>query len=160
MKKVILVLGCFMVLASANAQSESGETSGTTKSVYAELLGSGLAISANYDSRFSGNKGLGYRVGLGFVPLKGATTLTIPFGVNAIFGKRYSFFEAEFTATILTTTTGKFNGKQASAVFLYPHIGYRYTKPSKSFIGRILAGPMFYGGEVIPFLGISLGYTL
>ncbi len=160
MKKLFLVLFGVISITTIRAQSDNIEGSSTSKSVYVELLGSGLAISANYDSRFNGTKGLGYRVGLGFVPLKGATALTIPLGLNAIFGKRYSFFEAEFTATILTTSNGKFNGKSASSVFIYPHIGYRYTKPTRSFIGRIVVGPMFYGGEVIPYAGLSFGYTL
>lgn len=160
MKKLFLILVGIISVTSLKAQSDNSESAVTTKSVYGELLGSGLAISANFDSRFSGTKGLGYRIGLGFVPLKGTSAITIPFGLNAIFGKRSSFFEAEFTATVLTTSSGKFNGKSVSSVFLYPHIGYRYTKPAKSFFGRIYAGPMFYGSELVPYAGISLGYTL
>ncbi|HVZ95535.1 MAG TPA: hypothetical protein VG847_01570 [Chitinophagaceae bacterium] len=160
MKKLLLILTGVISITSLKAQSDNPESGVTTKSVYAELLGSGLAFSANFDSRFNGTRGLGYRMGLGVVPLKGNTALTIPFGLNAIFGKKSSFFEAEFTATVLTSSSGKFNGKNASAVFIYPHVGYRYTRPAKSFIGRVCIGPMIYGGEIIPYGGLSFGYTL
>ena len=159
MKKLSLLLMGAISLLSLQAQSDQSQ-SVTSRSVYVELLGSGLAVSANFDSRFNGSKGFGYRLGLGVVPLKSSTVLTIPLGVNAILGSGPSYFEAEATATILTTTTGKFNGKSVSPIFIYPHVGYRYTKPSKSFIGRICAGPMFYGGGVIPYAGLSFGYTL
>lgn len=160
MKKTFLVLLCLITAAMLKAQSVTPESTVTTKSVYVELLGSGLVTSLNFDSRFHGSQGLGYRIGLGYVPLSKGTTLSIPVGLNAIFGKRYSFFEAEVTGTVVTSSTGKFNGSDVSKVFVYPHAGYLYTKPRKSFIGRIYVGPMFYGSRVLPYAGLSLGYTL
>lgn len=160
MKKLFLLFFGATVVTSLHAQSSTTSGDITSKSVYVELLGSGLAFSANYDSRFSGSKKFGYRVGIGFIPLKNFTPLTFPLGVNAILGHGPSHLEVEATATILTSTSGKFNGKKPSGVFIYPHIGYRYTKPTKSFFGRIVAGPIFFGGKVIPYGGLSLGYTL
>ena len=160
MKKLFLILLGALSCTCLKAQSESADIPATSRSIYVELLGSGLAFSANYDSRFSGSKGFGYRVGIGFIPLKGSTPLTFPLGVNAILGNGPSYLEVEATATILTSTKANFNGKKASGIFFYPHIGYRYTKPTKSFIGRIVAGPMFFGSKVIPYAGLSLGYTL
>ncbi len=160
MKKLCLLFFSTITIISLRAQSGTTPGDITSKSVYVELLGSGLAFSANYDSRFSGSKGFGYRVGIGFIPLKGSTPLTFPLGVNAILGHGPSYFEVEATATILTSTKANFNGKKASGVFIYPHIGYRYTKPTKSIIGRIIAGPVFFGSKVIPYGGLSLGYTL
>jgi len=160
MKKLFLVLSCFIYINTLKAQSEEHESSFTTKSVYVELLGSGLISSINFDSRFKGPKGLGYRIGIGYVPLSKSTTLTFPVGVNAIFGKKNSFFEAELTGTVITNSNGKFNGNDVSKVFVYPHIGYRYSQPRKSFIGRVYIGPMIYGKKVLPYPGLSLGYTL
>jgi hypothetical protein len=160
MKKLILMLIGVTVITSLKAQSGNSEPTGTSKSVYVEVLGSGIGFSANFDSRFMGSKGFGFRVGVGYVPLTGASTLTIPFGLNYITGAKSSHFEAEATATVLTASGGKLNGKTVSALFIYPHIGYRYTKPSKSFLGRIYAGPILFNGHALPFAGISLGYTL
>lgn len=160
MKKLFLFFLGAISFSCLKAQSESADIKTTSRSVYVELLGSGLAVSANYDSRFSGSKGFGYRVGIGFIPLKGSTPLTFPLGVNAILGHGPSYLEVEATATILTSTKANFNGKKASAVFFYPHIGYRYTKPTKSIFGRIVVGPMLFGSKVIPYGGLSLGYTL
>ena len=160
MKKLCLILLGVVSITSLKAQSDQPERTVTSKTVYIELLGSGLVFSANFDGRFSGNKGLGYRIGMGFVPISGRTTLTFPFGLNALLGHGPSYFEAEATATILTSSTGKFNGKEVSKVFIYPHVGYRYTKPTKSFFGRVCVGPMIFGGKVLPYAGHSLGYTL
>ncbi|MCC7400636.1 MAG: hypothetical protein IT214_04035 [Chitinophagaceae bacterium] len=160
MKKLCLILLGVASITSLKAQSDNTQGTVTSKSVYIELLGSGLAFSANFDSRFNGRKGLGYRIGMGFVPLSRRTTLTFPLGVNAILGHGPSYFDAEATATILTSSSGKFNGKEVSRVFIYPHIGYRYTKPTKSFIGRVYVGPLIFSSKVLPFAGLSLGYTL
>ncbi|MGH2564405.1 MAG: hypothetical protein ACRDE8_01355 [Ginsengibacter sp.] len=159
MKKLFLILFGVISITSLKAQSDQSQSTVTSKSVYLELFGSGLIGSVNFDSRFNGTTGLGYRVGLGFVPLTRATALTIPLGLNFITGRGASHFEAEVTATILTTHYGNFNGKPASSVIIYPHVGYRYSKPTKSFIGRIVVGPGIYSGEVIPWAGLSFGYT-
>lgn len=37
-----------------------------TRSLSVELLGAQNIVGINYDSRFKGNSGLGYRVGLGY----------------------------------------------------------------------------------------------
>ena len=159
MKSIFLFFLNMLVVNSMRAQADAS-FAGTTKSVCAEVLGAGIGFSANFDSRFKGQNGLGFRAGLGFVPVTGITILTIPLGVNYITSKRSSHFEAEFTGTVFTSTNGKFNGDKISPVFLFPHVGYRYSKPSKSFLGRIYGGPMFFGGITLPFAGISLGYTL
>ncbi len=160
MKKLFLFFFGTLAMTTLHAQSAGSSEVATSKSVYAEVLGGGLAFSANYDSRFAGHNGFGFRAGLGVVPLKGNTVITIPLGLNDLFGHGPGYFEVEVTGTVFTETSGKFNGKSVSSVFLYPHIGYRHTRPSKSFLWRIYAGPMFYGSAVVPWLGLSLGYTL
>jgi hypothetical protein len=160
MKKLFLFFLTIIAVTTLQAQTGKSAEHPASKSVYAELLGGGIGFSANFDSRFIAQNGFGYRAGLGVVPLKGNTVITIPIGLNDLFGHGPSFFEVEVTGTILTKTSGTFNGKTVSPVFIYPHVGYRYSKPSKSFLGRIYAGPMFYGSNIIPFAGLSLGYTL
>jgi hypothetical protein len=161
MKKLFFFLLVIIPMISLKAQSDqSSGADATSRSVYAEILGGGIGFSGNFDSRFRGANGFGFRAGIGVLPATGATILTVPLGLNYITGSHSSHFEAEFTATVFTVTNAKFNGKTISPVFFYPHIGYRYSKPTRSFLGRIYVGPLFFAGHVLPFAGISLGYTL
>ena len=162
MKKLFLSLLGMLSLISLKAQSDQPTApESTTKSVYVELGGSGLVTSVNFDSRFKGSDGFGFRVGVGAIPLSSVTIVTIPVGLNYITGKGSSHFEAEVTGTFLTATkNAKFLSKALGGVVVFPHVGYRYTKPTKSFFGRIYLGPLFFGGYTLPYAGISLGYTL
>lgn len=159
MKKLLLFLLGFIILISLKAQSSVSQGNATSKSVYLELLGSGISFSVNFDSRFKGQNGFGYRVGIG----NGISPniFIIPFGVNYLTGKGPGHFEAEFTASVLTQSRSYDHKVYSTPVLIYPHIGYRHSKPSKSFLWRINAGPLFIpDGKLTPYLGFSLGYTL
>ena len=59
MKKILLSLLAFGCFSAVMAQQK-------TRSLSVELLGAQTIAGINYDSRFEGNSGLGYRVGLGY----------------------------------------------------------------------------------------------
>ncbi len=87
MKKTILIILFLVSAFFAQAQ---------TKSVSLDLLGpSGLA-GVSFDSRFKGNSGLGYRVGLSYAYGSGTffnytiNGIGIPLEINYLFGKKNS----------------------------------------------------------------------
>ena len=145
------------------AQNNNEETENTgpgSKAVYGEFLGSGLIFSGNFDMRFKGYKGLGFRVGFGYAGGTGASVVTFPIGLNALIGKGPHFFEIGASATLVSDAYEGFD-EGSSSWFFHPHFGYRFTKPSNSFNGRIYVGPIIADGYTFfPFGGLSVGYTL
>jgi len=158
MKKISLFLLGIALIFTAKAQENNSDRTGTSKAVYAELGGGGIGFSANFDSRFQGHTGLGFHAGIGFLPASNRSVISFPIGINTLIGKGASHFEAEVTVTPITAKA-TFN-KKTSSIFIFPHIGYRYTKPARSFNFRINAGPLIFVGKVIPWAGLSFGYTL
>ena len=162
-KYFLLFISIFSFLLDSSAQSEktpSENTGPASKAVYGEFGGSGVLFSANFDTRFKGHKGLGFRVGFGLLATAGEAIISFPIGINGLAGRGPHYFEYGFSATPLTDTYSGFD-EGASIWFFMPHFGYRYTKPSNSFNGRIYIGPVIAEGFVFfPFGGLSVGYTL
>lgn len=158
-----------------------------TKAIYAEAFGASTMVGMNYDSRFKGNKGWGYRVGLSYAysrhtffisdTIKG---VAVPLEINYLFGKRKSKFELgagvslgyykenydyiEFVHDdgIYATTTPKI--RKSFGYFMFFNIGYR-LQPVKGFDFRIGITPSFNFGDKrgisrtggLPY--ISFGYA-
>ena len=161
MKKVFLLLVTVSSFVTVLGQSDKPEaTGGASKAVYGELGGSGLAFSANFDSRFKGFNGFGFRIGIGGAGGTGGGILTFPVGFNYLAGKKGPhFFEVGATVTLVTAAFD-ISDETGSSWFALPHFGYRYTKPASSFNGRIYVGPIITDGFVFfPFGGISAGFT-
>lgn len=59
MRKIVLSLFALCCFSAVMAQQK-------TRSLSVELLGAQNIAGINYDSRFDGNSGLGYRVGIGY----------------------------------------------------------------------------------------------
>ena len=68
MKKLIFLLTIAVMLMKINPSLSAQEQTVGGRFFYAELLGPGVIVSANIDSRFKSNSrlGLGYRLGVGF----------------------------------------------------------------------------------------------
>ena len=145
------------------------------KSIFLELGGNGLGISANYDARFTkSEKGLGFRAGIGVFPGAKAgdnnltifswpTILSIPVGLNYLSGKAPHYLESGLGATYLYGK-GRFtffffgtDGTLRTIVFI-PSVGYRYAKVGKSFQARIFISPYIFSGGASFFGGFSCGY--
>jgi len=131
--------------------------------LFLELGGPGLAISLNYDQRFSGGKeGWGYRVGMGYFGDGGNTVFTIPLQVNYLIGSNGKYFEFGGGTTFLNTTgdnTGKtFIFDRITGFIGTATIGVRY-EPEKSLNFRLGFVPIFSNDEIIYAGGFSVGYT-
>lgn len=159
MRKLFFLSALFLCFSiSAFCQSET--IAGSSKAVYGELGGSGLIFSANFDMRFKGYKGLGFRAGIGGAGGTGGGIVTVPVGLNFLAGKAGPhYFEAGATVTLVSEAFD-ISDETGSGWFAFPHIGYRYTKPTNSFNGRIVIGPFITGDFMFfPFAGLSAGYT-
>jgi hypothetical protein len=137
----------------------------SNKILFFELGGPGLAISINYDQRFSTEKtGWGFRVGTGYFGDGGNTVFTIPLQLNYLLGNNGKYFEFGAGTTFLNTTgdnTGKtFIFDRVTGFIGTATIGVRY-EPAKSLNFRLAFVPIFAGsGEgIIPAGGFSIGYT-
>ena len=72
-----------------------------------ELLGAQNTVGINYDSRFKGNSGLGYRVGIGFGYCDNSSLLDqnikgvgVPIELNYLLGKKKHKLEIGFGASL------------------------------------------------------------
>lgn len=137
------------------------------KALYAEVGGPGLAISLNYDARFTGErKGLGFRAGAGyFSDSYGNTIFSIPLQINYLLTRDENNFIELGGGTTFLNTTGNNKGK----TFLFDKvtgfagtatIGYRYQPVDHKLNFRIDFVPIFYGDGIIWAGGLSIGYNL
>ena len=101
MKKTIISLLAICCSSAAMAQQQ------TTRSLSIEILGAQNVAGINYDSRFKGNSGLGYRVGLGYG--YGNTSglfdqkingVGVPLELNYLLGKKNSKLELGFGVSL------------------------------------------------------------
>jgi hypothetical protein len=134
------------------------------KGYYLEVGGAGLAISANYDSRFNKTRdGWGYRIGLGGFIAGGNNVVTVPFQINYLIGEHSSMFEVGAGTTFLSSR-GDNKGKtwefdKITGFIATGSIGYRYQPEHKGINFRIAFVPILYDEGIIPAGGISIGYT-
>jgi hypothetical protein len=134
------------------------------KNVYLEVGGAGLAISANYDSRFGDQRdGWGYNIGVGGFVSGGNKVVTVPFQLNFLIGDNSSMIEAGVGATFLHST-GDNKGKtwefdKITGFVATGSIGYRYQPQQKGISFRVAFVPILYDEGIIPAGGISVGYT-
>lgn len=138
-----------------------------------ELLGAQNAVGINYDSRFNGNSGLGYRVGVGFG--YGNTSILfdenikgvgVPIELNYLLGKKHNKLEAGFGTSLgvyhVKTTwlyyhhpvppeTEWHEERYTSTsnrfgYFMFGDIGYRYQREN-GFMFRVGVSPSFNFGD-------------
>jgi hypothetical protein len=136
------------------------------QSVYFEVGGPGLALTINYDARFSHKRaGLGYRVGTGYFASGGNNVFTVPLQLNYLFGREdsKSFFELGGGTTFLNS-----HGDNKGKTFIFDRvtgfigtatIGYRIQPRATGFNFRIGFVPIFYDEGIIAAGGASFGYN-
>ena len=165
-EKDFLILTMFAVSASMFAQAK-------VRSVSAELLGAQNIVGINYDSRFKGNNGLGYRVGIGFgyadnsglfdQNIKG---VGVPIELNYLLGKKNHKLELGLGASLgvyhVKETTWYYyqpvppetegHDEQYTSTsnrfgyFMFGDIGYRYQRDN-GFMFRVGVSPSFNFGD-------------
>ncbi len=138
----------------------------TSKAVYAEIGGPGLA-SANYDMRFSQNDdGFGGRIGVGGFSLSDgfgsrASIFTVPVGVNYLLGKDgKNYFEVGAGFTYIGgSSKDEFNSDNFSSSFGNITLGYRLAPANGGFMFKAQITPVFGSGFFIPYYaGLGFGY--
>ncbi|HTD99959.1 MAG TPA: hypothetical protein VK668_11780 [Mucilaginibacter sp.] len=135
------------------------------QSAYLEVGGAGLAISANFDSRFKKERnGWGYKVGLGFFTSGGNTVFTVPFQINYLIGEHSHMLELGAGTTFLNSTgtntgTSKFEFDKVTGFIGTATIGYRFQPVAKGITVRLEFTPILYDEGLLPIGGISVGYT-
>jgi hypothetical protein len=155
--KLLFILPLFFFTQSKSQSS---------KAVYAEIGGPGLA-SANYDMRFSPNEdGFGGRIGVGGFSLSDgfgsrASLFTVPLGLNYLLGKDgKNYFEigAGFTY-IGGSSKDDFSSEKFSSSFGNFTIGYRLAPANGGFMFKAQITPVFGSGFFIPYYGgLGFGY--
>ena len=103
MKKILLSLFALCCFSAVMAQQK-------THSLSVELLGAQNTVGINYDSRFNGNSGLGYRVGIGYGDNSGLfdqkiNGVGVPLELNYLLGKKISSLETSATAISAPTAS-------------------------------------------------------
>jgi hypothetical protein len=150
---------CFCVLYTSAQTSEAVISAPTAKNVYAEIGGPGI-FSFNYDQRFKGQNGLGFRAGFGGIGFIGAGVFAVPVGLNYISGSHGNYFEMGAGASAITISDGEsFFSNNSSTVIGFINFGYRYQPEKKGFTGRVFFCPIFTQTGYLPIYGgISAGY--
>jgi hypothetical protein len=174
--KVVLFTCCFFLLFKHSyAQNK---ISVHASQVQIEALGPGGLMSINVDSRFLKNiYGFGYRFGLGATPLgvlgkscNSGTILTIPAGLNYLFGKGKHLFETGGGGVLSMVSSTKrycsnFNSgffSDETQSYTYLLAGYRYQPvKKKGTTFRIFVSPLFQNDFPVKFWGgISVGHRV
>ena len=161
----ICVFAAFLMAFAAQAQEKM-------RSVSLEVFGAQNTVGINYDSRFKGNDGWGWRVGLGFgygdnsgfidQNIKG---VGVPLEVNYLLGKKSSKLELGFGANFgfyhVKEKTGYYfplgdgsgdkteyykSSDNRFGYLMFGNIGYRYQRVS-GFMFRVGITPSFNFGD-------------
>jgi hypothetical protein len=143
------------------------------RSVFLEVGGPGLALTANYDTRFKeGTDKWGYRIGAGYYNTGANWVATIPFQVNYLYSLKNtgsgSFAESSFVELGAGTTFVRSQGSTRGTTFQFDNItgfigtatiGYRYQQDRGGINFRIAFVPILYDEGLIAAGGLSIGYT-
>jgi hypothetical protein len=159
-KTALLLIACFIVSLQVFSQKNDADKEvPAAKSVFGEIGGPGI-FSVNYDQRFKGQKGLGFRAGIGGIGFLTAGIFAFPVGLNYLSGSNGNYFEFGAGVSAVTISDGtNFFSNNSSAVLGYLNIGYRYQPEKKGFTGRVFVCPLFNKEGFFPFYGgISAGY--
>lgn len=153
---LLALFSSFLLVSTGNAQR--------SKSVFVELFGNGLGLSANFDSRFSARaNGFGFRAGIGYFPgtIFNSGFVTLPIGLNHLAGKGPHYLESGVGVTFLPGGISVFgnNDWKVNGVLFVPSLGYRYAKQGGGFQGRLALTPWIGPAGVHTFFGLSVGGT-
>lgn len=101
---LIAAFGLFICSASAQVENTTPSFSTYHKNIYGEFFGSSVLTGINYDMRLNRGQmdGIGFRVGVGGVSLKGSNNggnyklgvVTFPIEFNNLVGKEKHFFQS------------------------------------------------------------------
>jgi hypothetical protein len=162
-KLLPLIAWCIIGISiSATAQHRADSTAARPyRTIFGELGGPGI-FSINYDQRFKGSKGLGFRAGIGGIGILTTFILAAPIGLNYLLGANSHYLELGAGISFVTASdhnTSLFNRYNTGYVN-YFIVGYRY-QPSRGLSGRIFLSPLVSNhGQFAFWGGLSLGIKL
>ncbi len=133
--------------------------------MFVELAGQGLLFTFNGDFRLSASRNnMGLRAGIGFISDGDVSIVTIPLGVNFLFGKNGKYFETGLGATFIVGDYGFLDNDAHSIGTMF--FGYRSQPVDGGFNFRAGIAPIFHTGSqyvrsfFFPYYpGVSFGYT-
>lgn len=164
----LILLMCFAFKAKAQHQLSSyiSDSLHRSQNVFIEIGGPGLVVSANYDCRFSNSReGWGATAGVGYLPNKTSSLLTIPVQINYLMGSFQHYLELGAGGTYLkykSGTVGEFIPfhNEANKQFVgTATIGYRYQPIDRGYNFRASFNPVFDQHSVYAYAGVGFGYT-
>ncbi|TAE14925.1 MAG: hypothetical protein EAZ47_10815 [Bacteroidetes bacterium] len=171
---LVLALGSSLLL-----HAQTNNTKEANKTFFAEFGGPGILFSANFDQRFKSKErlGFGYRAGLGFTLVdeteftnnmffttRTNTVITVPLGVNYLFGRPNSpnMFEVGVGGTILSRPSSILNYNDYTQGNLTGNATFMYRRQpvDGGFSFRIGFVPTINtDGDIFPFAAVGLGYS-
>lgn len=158
----LLLIICFIsttVIAQRRIIEAEDLPETPARNIFGEIGGPGI-FSLNYDQRFRGQKGLGFRAGMGGIGFLTSGIFTVPVGLNYLTGSNGNYLELGAGISAITLTDGEdFFENNSSGVFGHVTFGYRYQPIKKGFTARVFVSPLITGAGVFPFYGgISAGF--
>lgn len=155
---ILLILLCvFSPKQSLNAQNN--------QSVYAEVLGSGIFYTVNFDTRFSNQyKGLGMRLGLGVFP-GSDPTIIIPAHVNYLLGSGRHKLEIGLGMTTILEQQEQSDNDQhykASGALMYrfqADNGFLFRAGLAPLFADVEEDSIFPNSVFLLWPGVSVGYS-
>lgn len=160
MKKYLLTLFVALFVTNTAFSQEINSASRPLKkhSIYVELGGNSLLYSINYDLLIPLSKGIKLSAGSGFSQVStikindenyGPSFCVAP-ALNILFGRRAHHFE---------TGISTFVPLHVGLLAIGARIGYRYQRPKGGFLFRFALTPQFVYAGMLPWVGVSLGFT-
>lgn len=157
MKKLLLLLLIVLVSVTMVAQKTFKRNI-----LYAELLGNGLFLSANYERQLSDKPGFGLHIGISL----GGDKPAIPLGVKYLFrlGKQKSFIETGIGVSLAERNLWDDKNyiqaeKNPYKPGFIPSVGYRHQTPY-GLMWRVNFTPVFTTYRNFSFFGVSVGWSL
>ena len=155
-KKLMTLLLAMTLIGCIVAQAQNAPE----RSLSLELFGAQNTVGINYDSRFKGNHGLGYRVGVGYGYSETSTIasssyalqgIAVPIEINYLFGQGRHKLELGFGTSLgyyyekchVLTTVGPAPGDVSGGP---PYFGYAdyYKKVTHNSFGYFVFGNIGY----------------
>ena len=153
----------FLFSLCLSASQLTAQNSFKKNTLYGEILGNGLVLSANYERQLGDKPGFGLHIGVGLGGYKPA----IPLGVIYLFetGNQKSFIETGAGITLGERDMWKeYNyiqlEKNSYKPGFIPSFGYRHHT-SYGFMWKVSYTPVFSSYRNIPlFFGIAAGWRI
>lgn len=128
------------------------------QNLYLEIVGQGLLLTANYDTRFSKKaNGIGGRIGFGMIGGGHEAFVSVPVSLNYVLGNKQNLFEIGLGVTYFKIPDSFFDGGEGfvgTTSFMY-----RFQPVKNGFSFRAGLSPVFDKDGFYPVPGLSLGYS-